>query len=88
MAIVGRSGSGKTTPLSMPAGIDRPTSGTIRAAGADLDSLSESAPLPFRISAPAVAIWIVLVVLGAALATEAAASRASRVPVREALAYL
>jgi putative ABC transport system ATP-binding protein len=42
VAIVGRSGSGKTTLLNLLAGIDRPTSGTIHAAGADLGSLSES----------------------------------------------
>jgi putative ABC transport system ATP-binding protein len=42
VAIVGRSGSGKTTLLNLLAGIDRPTSGTIHAAGADLGTLSES----------------------------------------------
>jgi ABC-type glutathione transport system ATPase component len=41
-AIVGRSGSGKTTLLNLFAGIDRPSSGTVRVAGADLGGLSES----------------------------------------------
>jgi putative ABC transport system permease protein len=47
-----------------------------------------SAPLPFQISALGVGIWSVLVVLGAVLATDAAATRASQLTVREALAYL
>jgi putative ABC transport system ATP-binding protein len=42
VAVVGRSGSGKTTLLNLLAGIDRPTSGTVWAAGVDLGSLSES----------------------------------------------
>ncbi len=42
VAVVGRSGSGKTTLLNVLAGIDRPTSGTVNVAGADLRSLSES----------------------------------------------
>ncbi|MCL5995832.1 MAG: FtsX-like permease family protein [Chloroflexi bacterium] len=47
-------------------------------------------PMPgtFQISVSGVVIWIVVVVLGAALATLAPASQASRLTVREALAYL
>jgi len=33
-------------------------------------------------------LWLALVILGGALATDAAATRASRLTVREALAYL
>lgn len=56
--------------------------------GAGLGNLFFSAPLPFRVSILAAGIWTALVILGAALATEAAATRASRLTVREALAYL
>lgn len=48
VAVVGRSGSGKTTLLNLLAGIDRPTSGTVHAAGADLGSLSESGLATWR----------------------------------------
>jgi putative ABC transport system ATP-binding protein len=48
VAIVGRSGSGKTTLLNLLAGIDRPTSGTVHAAGADLGRLSESGLAAWR----------------------------------------
>jgi putative ABC transport system ATP-binding protein len=48
VAVVGRSGSGKTTLLNLLAGIDRPTSGTVRGAGADLGSLSESGLAAWR----------------------------------------
>ena len=48
VAVVGRSGSGKTTLLNLLAGIDRPTSGSIHVAGADLGSLSESGLAAWR----------------------------------------
>ncbi|MDQ3688456.1 MAG: ATP-binding cassette domain-containing protein, partial [Chloroflexota bacterium] len=48
VAIVGRSGSGKTTLLNLLAGIDRPTSGSVRVAGADLGSLSEDGLAAWR----------------------------------------
>jgi putative ABC transport system ATP-binding protein len=48
VAVVGRSGSGKTTLLNLIAGIDRPTSGSVRVAGADLGSLSESGLAAWR----------------------------------------
>ncbi|APE35869.1 hypothetical protein BOX37_20110 [Nocardia mangyaensis] len=65
-----------------------PALGLTALLGNGLGTLFFSAPLPFRISLPAVIIWVVLAILGAALATAAAASRASRITVREALAYL
>jgi putative ABC transport system ATP-binding protein len=48
VAVVGRSGSGKTTLLNLLAGIDRPTSGTIRVVGANLGSLSETGLASWR----------------------------------------
>ncbi|WP_026925194.1 ABC transporter ATP-binding protein [Glycomyces arizonensis] len=48
VAIMGRSGSGKTTLLNLMAGIDRATSGTVRAAGTDLGPLSESGLAAWR----------------------------------------
>jgi putative ABC transport system permease protein len=65
-----------------------PTLGLTAVLGAGLGNLFFSAPLPFRVSLPAIGIWTVLVVLGAVLATDAAATRAARLTVREALAYL
>ena len=65
-----------------------PALGLTAILGAGLGNLFFSAPLPFRVSLLAVGIWIALVILGAILATDAAAARASRLTVREALAYL
>ncbi len=42
IAVLGKSGSGKSTLLNLIAGIDRPTSGEVHAAGADLNQLSEN----------------------------------------------
>jgi putative ABC transport system permease protein len=56
--------------------------------GAGLGNLFLRTPIPFEVSAPGIVIWIVVVLLGAALATLAPASQASRLTVREALAYL
>jgi putative ABC transport system permease protein len=58
------------------------------AMGAGLGNLFMGAPVPFRVSGSAIVIWVVIVVVGASLATLAPASRASRMTVREALAYL
>jgi putative ABC transport system permease protein len=58
------------------------------AMGAGLGNLFLSTPIPFEVSAPGIVIWIVVVLLGAALATLAPAFQASRLTVREALAYL
>jgi putative ABC transport system ATP-binding protein len=42
IAVLGKSGSGKSTLLNLIAGIDRPTSGEVHAAGAELNRLSEN----------------------------------------------
>lgn len=65
-----------------------PAVGLTALLGIGIGDLMMNAPLPFRISGVGIAAWLVLVVLGAVLATEAAAGRASRLTVREALAYL
>jgi putative ABC transport system permease protein len=65
-----------------------PALGLTAVLGAGLGNLFFSAPLPYRISVPAIGIWTALVVLGAVLATDAAATRAARLTVREALTYL
>ncbi|MEL7170034.1 MAG: ABC transporter ATP-binding protein [Bacteroidota bacterium] len=47
-AIVGPSGSGKTTLLGLCAGLDAPSSGTVRLDGQDLGALSEDARATLR----------------------------------------
>ncbi|MEM8601482.1 MAG: ABC transporter ATP-binding protein [Bacteroidota bacterium] len=47
-AIVGPSGSGKTTLLGLCAGLDAPSSGTVRLVGQDLGALSEDARATLR----------------------------------------
>lgn len=53
-----------------------------------IGNLSLPVSLPFQVSVLGVVIWIVVVVLGAAVATLAPAYRASRLTVHEALTYL
>ena len=48
VAIVGASGSGKSTLLAIIAGLDTPTSGTVRIAGIDLFALDEDARAAVR----------------------------------------
>jgi putative ABC transport system ATP-binding protein len=48
IAVLGKSGSGKSTLLNLIAGIDRPTSGEVHAAGAELNRLSENAMAAWR----------------------------------------
>ncbi|HJT20626.1 MAG TPA: ABC transporter ATP-binding protein [Nitrospira sp.] len=48
VAIVGPSGSGKSTLLGLIAGLDRPTSGSIRLNGADITDMSEDKLAQYR----------------------------------------
>jgi putative ABC transport system ATP-binding protein len=47
-ALMGPSGSGKTTLLNLIAGIDEPTAGTLRVAGADIARMGETARADWR----------------------------------------
>jgi putative ABC transport system ATP-binding protein len=47
-ALIGRSGSGKTTLLNIIGGLDRPTSGTVQVAGADVTAMSDKERMHFR----------------------------------------
>ena len=49
VAVIGPSGCGKTTLLSMMGGLDRPTIGTVYAAGMALDQLSEADLADYRL---------------------------------------
>lgn len=48
LAVMGESGAGKSTLLYLVAGLDRPTSGSVRVRGRDLATLSEAEVAVFR----------------------------------------
>src|SRR6185503_17049148 len=50
VAVTGPSGSGKSTLLGLVAGLDRPTAGSIRVDGVELDSLDEDALARLRLA--------------------------------------
>ena len=56
--------------------------------GAGLGNLFLGTSIPLEVSALGIIVWILVVIVGAALATLAPASQAARLTVREALAYL
>jgi putative ABC transport system ATP-binding protein len=48
-SVVGPSGSGKTTLLNIIGGLDRPTSGSVKVGGVELNELSENKLINFRL---------------------------------------
>src|SRR5215217_4032506 len=48
LALMGPSGSGKSTLLNLVAGLDRPTSGTVKVAGADVSAMTPGQLAPWR----------------------------------------
>ncbi len=55
VAIVGPSGCGKSTTLRIVAGLERPSSGTVRASGESVDGPVENAAMVFQ--APVLLPW-------------------------------